>query len=57
MTGAQPSWPEGQSASQRPGPGYPADLGQAGPAAADHPSTPGYAPAGQFDPSQQSYWE
>ena len=55
--GAQPSWPEGQAAAQRPGPGYPAGSGQTGPFTADHSSTPGYAPAGQFDPSQQSYWE
>jgi hypothetical protein len=55
--GPQPSWPEGQAAAQGPGLGYPAGPGQTSPLAAEHPSSPGYAPAGQFDPSQQSYWE
>ena len=55
--GAQPSWPEGQAAAQRPGPGYPGGPGQTGSFPVDQPSSPGYAPHGQFDPSQQSYWE
>ena len=57
IRGNQPSWHEGQAAAPRPGPGYPADHGQTGPSVADQPATPGYAPAGQFDPSQQAYWE
>ena len=54
VAGGWAGWPEGQTAAQRPDPGYP---GQTGPPAADHPSSPGYAPAGQFDPAQQTYWE
>ena len=30
---------------------------QTGPLAADHPSSPGYAPPDRFDPSQQGYWQ
>ena len=48
---------EAGRAATRPPACDPAGPGQAGPFATDHPSSPGYAPAGQFDPSQQSYWE
>ena len=46
-----------QNGTQHPADGY----GMGGPIGpldpADHPSSPGYAPPDQFDPSQQGYWQ